>query len=71
MRLKIKEIDIIAINESEAFDLRKELIELKVANDGAFTEKNPALYKLYRLLTGAFESSHEGVHFLRDREFNK
>lgn len=67
MRLKIKEVDIIAINESEAFDLRKELLELGVANDGAFTDKNPTLYKLYRFLTGAFESSHEGIHFIRDR----
>lgn len=67
MNLKIQEVDIEGIDKNMANDLMNEL-NAAIQTDMVFTDKYPALYEFYKLLNGAFRSSHNGIHFISRRE---
>ena len=66
MRLKITKVNIEGIDKNDAFNILNELRSSGLTDKMVFHQEFPGLHKLYRLLNGAFDSAHEGVHFLRD-----
>jgi len=67
MVLKVKEVEIQRLTESEAMALRQEMLQATDGNLELYPDKFPAMNKLFKLITGAFVNSHEGVHFIKNR----
>lgn len=63
MKLKIKEIDLTGITQSEAKDIRDELNKLSkgMIQYGEY----PALGRLDKYLSSAFDSSISGLHTIK------
>ena len=66
MKLEIEKVDIVGIDRKQALELKNELLSIP---DGCITfkkDKYPRLHELYQLISNAFDSSHNGIHFIKE-----
>jgi len=67
MRARVQEIDLEGIKKRDALELKNE-INKATGGNLHFNNEYPQLKRLYKLLNGLFDSSHEGIHFIRDED---
>jgi hypothetical protein len=67
MRLHVEEISLTGITREQARQIRNELLTATNGNLELYPDQYPALNELYKLITGTFESSQHGIHYISKR----